>query len=226
MRHNPDIFPPDEAHFLLSGMAGNLELKTVCPTEAKTDQIGIICHPHPLMQGTMDNKVVTTAMRAFRELGICTVRFNYRGVGASEGSYDDGRGEFADLLTVMEWAQKVMPHAKIHLVGFSFGAFIAFQGAMRHPDLVQSLISLAPSVQKWTYSSKILMQCPWQIIMGTADEVASVPALIEWYKTVEDQASLLLLPKTGHFFHGKLVILKSYIKKFIQLNESVSSAES
>jgi uncharacterized protein len=219
MNQNPDRFPADEAHFLLSGQAGHLELKTFCPMECNQEQIAIICHPHPLQQGSMDNKVVTTAMRAFRELGIRTVRFNYRGVGASEGSYDKERGASADLQTVIEWAQTVLPQSNIHLVGFSFGAFIAFQGALNYKEVVHSLILLGPSVQNSPYGSIIgRPECPWQIIMGTADEVVSVQAVIEWYETIEDQASLLLLPKTGHFFHGKLIILKSYIKQFIQLN--------
>ena len=218
MQHNPVVFPTGDAHFLLSGSVGHLELKTHAPLGATGEQVGIVCHPHPLQQGTMDNKVVTTVMRAFRDLECCAVRFNYRGVGLSEGVYDEGRGECLDLLVVMTWIQKVMPQAKIHLIGFSFGAWIAFQGAVQYPAGVKSLISIAPSVQKWDLLEEWgAVGCPWQIMIGTADELVPVQEVLEWYKTVADRAGLLLLPKTGHFFHGKLLVLKAYIKQFIVL---------
>lgn len=218
MQRNPELFPiSEDDHFIISGVVGDLEVKTHCPPNFNINQIGIICHPHPLYQGTMDNKVVTTAMRAFRDLEIPSVRFNYRGVGASQGSYGEGVGEAEDLLAVIKWVQMMAPGAGIHLVGFSFGAFIALSGAARCPEVVKSVLSLAPSVLNSPYASiSPLVTCPWQVIMGTADEVVSVHAVMDWYKMVESQASLILLPKTGHFFHGKLTLLKSYIKQFLQ----------
>ncbi len=131
---NPQIFPENDAHILIEGEAGQLELLTTSPDDQSTQNKGvaIICHPHPLHQGTMNNKVVHTLSKAFHNKGLYTVRFNYRGVGKSEGSYGDSIGEVADLLSVLKWVDSVLDSPAIYLAGFSFGAFIAARGAALH----------------------------------------------------------------------------------------------
>jgi alpha/beta superfamily hydrolase len=116
----PAHFPDAASELLLPGPAGSLELAIELPEpELARAGTAILCHPHPLHRGTMHNKVVTMAERSLRELGLRTVRFNFRGVGASEGEYDDGRGETLDLLAVAEWVQKARPNDALWLCGFS-----------------------------------------------------------------------------------------------------------
>ncbi len=119
---------PEEKSFFIKGPSGNLEVKSLGLGEKTIT--GIICHPHPLYQGTMDNKVVTTILRAWKELGIATIRFNFRGVGKSEGHYGEGKGEVEDLKAVIDWVQNSQNSQnnrsfKLWLGGFSFGAAIA-----------------------------------------------------------------------------------------------------
>ena len=140
--------PPLAGSLMLPGPAGALELFIDLP-EASEARLGlaIVCHPHPLEGGTMHNKVVTMAARSLRELGLTTVRFNFRGVGMSEGSYDNGRGETLDLLAVAQWAQQARPDHRLWLGGFSFGAWIALLGARHLP--VAQVISIAPPAGRW-----------------------------------------------------------------------------
>ena len=218
MQSEPRGFPVGSHTFLLPGEVGLLEVSTTWLGDAGTlpDKVGIICHPHPLMGGTMHNKVVTTLGKALTETGYAVLRFNYRGVGQSEGSYGNSVGESHDLFVIMEWVQRVCPEASIALAGFSFGAFIALNGAVKEPA-VTHLLSVAPAVHNQDYPSlSQQIQCPWQIIMGIEDEVVSWEAVVDWYRSVAHQASLLLLPKTGHFFHGQLLVLRDYAAHFFR----------
>lgn len=124
---------PNEIATEVKGPAGKLEVAVGTPIGIDRSALGIICHPHPLHGGTMYNKVVTTLARTLQGLGLTTVRFNFRGVGKSQGEYDHGRGEIDDLLAVAAWLQKEMGHQEIWLAGFSFGAYIAANGAVRLP---------------------------------------------------------------------------------------------
>ena len=134
------------------GAAGALQLAV---TEVGVDtgdssskpQVVVICHPHPEQGGTMENKVVTTLMRTYRDLGVTSVRFNFRGVGASEGLYDSGRGEVGDVLAVCVWAEKRWPEAQLLLAGFSFGAAMAAQASYQFAQL-QHLLLIAPPVMR------------------------------------------------------------------------------
>ena len=112
-------FPRESETFLLSGAIGQLEVMTTWTGDSAVG-VAIICHPHPLKEGTMHNKVVTILAKAFEKLGFATVRFNYRGVGKSEGSYGDIQGEIEDLLSVKSWVNQVLPEVNCYLAGFSF----------------------------------------------------------------------------------------------------------
>ena len=141
-------FPEGESAFFVSGPVGQLEailLKNAQPSQG----VAVICHPHPLKEGTMHNKVVHTLSRAFLKRGIDSIRFNYRGVGKSEGSYGDSVGETADLLAVLAWVDSLYPHSQIYLAGFSFGAYIAAMGATQHA--CHQLFSIAPAVAHQPY---------------------------------------------------------------------------
>lgn len=209
MLKNPTTFPPNESHFLLNGPAGLLELvtlNTIHPAKA----IAIICHPHPLYEGTMHNKVVHTLSRAFFRKEIASVRFNFRGVGKSEGEHDFSIGEVEDLMVVIDWVKRVAPDKNIILAGFSFGAYIAAKGASQI-DCAQ-LFSIAPAVTNQPYDT-LAVRCPWIVIQGENDEVIDPQVVFTWHET-HPQANRLLIkmPNTSHFFHGKLIELRTIVE--------------
>ena len=133
-----DEFPTSRQEFILRGPTGNLECVADVPDPAEERPATIvICHPHPLHGGTMHNKVVTILERSMRELGLRTVRFNFRGVGESEGSHDDGYGETDDLFAVTEWVRHTRPDDDLWLGGFSFGSYISQRAAQNLKHIMQ-----------------------------------------------------------------------------------------
>lgn len=197
-------FPKDEKTFLLPASNGNLELHTT--PEPKDSPIAIICHPHPLYGGTMQNKVVTTLAKTFRELNFRTIRFNFRGIGKSTGTYDNGKGELEDLLSIYHWIKTIEPETKITLAGFSFGAYIATKASTIVP--AEKLICVAPAVEHFDMSELNNIPCPWILILATADEVVSYPKQLEWLNLQKNPPFLIQIEGASHFFHGKLVELK------------------
>lgn len=205
------FFPTTETTFLLPGPAGNLEVMATPATEKLRNAVALICHPHPLHGGTMHNKVVSTLARTFKELGLHTVRFNFRGVGQSEGHFGDGVGETEDLLTVVDWVKRVCPHDELWLAGFSFGGFIAARVATQIP--VVQLVTVAPQVSRFTSSHFPPITVPWILVQGEEDKVVSSEAVFEWVETLNPKPILIRIPGTGHFFHGKLVELRNRLKE-------------
>lgn len=197
------------------GPTGSLEA-VLHDTDMPITHVGIICHPHPLQEGTMHNKVVTTVARSFNDMGIAALRFNYRGVGLSEGQYGDVDGEVADCLAVVAWALQQWPNAKLWLAGFSFGAYIAAAVAAKVPT--QQLISIAPAVERMPYATLGKVSCPWLVIQGEADDVVTPQAVYDWFDALDAQKTLVRLPDTGHFFHGKLMDLRREIEMFTQVS--------
>ena len=213
----PTTFPSEPATLTLAGPAGLIEAATDVPKpEDARRGVAIICHPHPLHGGTMQNKVVTMIDRALRELGFATVRFNFRGVGKSEGVHDNGHGETLDLLAVAEWAQRVRPDDALWLAGFSFGSYVAARAARHLP--VRQMISVAPPVAKWSFDKLPAFAAPWLVIQGEDDDIAEPQAVRDWLKRTEHPPQLVELPATGHFFHGKLMDLRGAIKNAVRTN--------
>lgn len=212
---NPDTFPKNDAHILIKGEAGQLELLTTSPDDQSTQNpsVAIICHPHPLHQGTMNNKVVYTLSKAFHNKGLYTVRFNYRGVGKSEGTYGDSIGEVADLLSVLKWVDAVLDKPSIYLAGFSFGAFIAARGAALHD--CKQLYSIAPAVTNQPYETLSTVDCPWIVVQGENDEVIGPQKVYEWFERAhKPNMQLIRFAQTSHFFHGKLVELRDTVEQY------------
>ena len=204
-------FPSESTTLLLDGPAGALEM-AVDRSEAKPlPAVAIICHPLPIEGGTMHNKVVTMLARSLRELGLDTVRFNFRGTGNSEGSFDDGVGEADDLRAVAAWVRAQRPDAALWLAGFSFGAYVSLRMAAElQPSM---LVSIAPPVRRsWDFDSLVPPTCPWLVIQGEADEVVDPQAVFDWIDTMRDPPDLVRMPDTGHFFHRKLMDLRGAIK--------------
>jgi alpha/beta superfamily hydrolase len=166
-------FPSERGEFLLRGPVGMLECATDVPEpDCERPATIIICHPHPLHGGTMHNKVVTILERSMRELGLRTVRFNFRGTGDSEGEHDDGYGEIDDLFAVAEWVRRTRPDDSLWLGGFSFGSFITLRAAL-NLDIGQ-LISIAPPTDRYAFDCLNHPDCPWLVIQGDLDEVVSI----------------------------------------------------
>jgi uncharacterized protein len=175
------------------------------------EKFAVICHPHPLYQGSMQNKVVTTVAKALAELGIESIRFNYRGVGNSDGIYDSAIGEVADCLSVVNYGYSRWPRAELWLAGFSFGAYIAAKASeVAHP--VQ-LIGIAPAVQNNNYLA-LNVTSPWLIIQPDNDEVVPPQLVYNWYEQNKQGKALIKIPDSSHFFHGKLIELQQEIVNY------------
>lgn len=201
-KHNPLIIP---------GPAGDLEAVILPPAQEQAKIVVIICHPHPLYGGTMDNKVVTTAGRAFYDLGVWHIRFNFRGIGVSQGVYDQGHGEVQDLAAILAWTKKQFPDYQLWLAGFSFGAYIAMQGAVNDPTIKQ-LITIAPAVNHFDFQEAAKVHCPWLLLMGEADELVPFEQVQQWVKELPRPITTIYFPGVGHFFHGHLVALREQLK--------------
>ncbi len=192
----------------IAGPVGALEALCTEPTGG-IEAFAVVCHPHPLFGGTMDNKVVTTLARALQECGMATVRFNFRGVNSSEGSYDEGRGETEDAVAVADWAARRWPGTRLVAAGFSFGAYVAWCLAARRA--ATRLITIAPPVQRFDFSVCEPPEVPWLVVQGDADEVVDAESVRTWAQSALPRASLVLLPGVGHFFHGHLQELRAAV---------------
>lgn len=195
---------------IVAGPAGALEV-AFDPAEVPKAVVAVLCHPLPTEGGSMHNKVVTMAARALRESGVGTVRFNFRGVGASEGSFDDGQGEGDDLRAVANWARAQHPNAALWLAGFSFGAYVSLRMcAELQPS---ALLSIAPPVgRSWDFKAIVAPACPWLVIQGDADEIVDADAVQDWVQSLPHPPRLVRMPDTSHFFHRKLMDLRGAIR--------------
>lgn len=200
-------------YLLQTGPAGALEVAIDRPADAARG-VAVIAHPHPLHGGTMTNKVVQTLARAFVLAGWTAVRFNFRGVGRSEGAYDEGRGELQDLLAVVR-AQA--PEGPLCLAGFSFGAFVTShavaqvhpQRELRHVVLVgtaASRFAVAPLAPELHLRSLV--------IHGEQDDTVPLAAVMDWARP--QALPVLVVPGGGHFFHGQLPLLRDCVLRHLR----------
>lgn len=202
---------PNETANQVVGPAGKLEVAVGTPIGLDRNALGIICHPHPLHGGTMYNKVVTTLARTLQGAGLTTVRFNFRGVGQSQGEYDHGRGEVDDLLAVAKWLQNEMGHQEIWLAGFSFGAFIAASGAVQLPT--KKLITIAPPVMHFPMRDLPPILCDWIVVQGEKDDVVPPEEVFIFAESRQPPPAIIRLPEADHFFHGQLGELRSKLEE-------------
>jgi alpha/beta superfamily hydrolase len=202
----------------LAGEAGRLEAVVEVPqSEASPVAFAVVCHPHPQHGGTMNNKVVTTIARAAHLAGAACIRFNYRGVGASEGSYDEGHGEARDALTAIAHGRRTWPDAVLWLAGFSFGGCIALRCSTAHEaGAVDRLLTVAPALASHFGSPGeiVVPRCPWLVLQGQDDEVVDAKQAIEWAGALNPAPELLVLPGVGHYFHGALNELQDHASGF------------
>lgn len=202
-----------EKAIYIPSTVGQLEAIVVEQTN-KPQRVGIICHPNPLEGGTMHNKVVSTLERTIRELGLTTVRFNYRGVGSSDGSYNDTIGETQDVLSVIHWARINHPEASISLFGFSFGSYVSLKAAIEDQD-IELLVSVAPAITHHHFAG-LHPHCPWLVIKAEADELVSMPEVDTWLETLSPKPDVISFPETSHFFHGKLIELRQQLTAYLK----------
>jgi hypothetical protein len=200
----------------LPGPAGPLETKLELPdVEDELPAVfGVACHPHPLFGGTMDNKVTHVLARSMMECGAPAFRFNFRGVGASGGSFDNGRGEADDLAAVVAEGRRRFPGAALWLGGFSFGAFVALRAAQTLNPV--KLVAIAPPVARFELGSVAHPECDWMLAQGDADDVVPPEAVLAWAAEQPRKPRLHVLAGAGHFFHGKLHELKPLILDFLK----------
>lgn len=199
-----------EEQLLIEGPAGPLEV--VLTRAEQPTALAVICHPHPLHGGTLHNKVVHTLMRAARDQGASTVRFNFRGVGKSIGEHDDGRGETADCLAVIDWARRELGDLPLWVMGFSFGGYVAAAAASQLQQWPQRLVLVAPSVERMPFADLMPLAGPATVLMGEADEVVASEAVFDMLEG-QPGVDMQRFAATGHFFHGKLVELKAVAER-------------
>jgi alpha/beta superfamily hydrolase len=190
----------------IAGPAGALSVAVDTTTDLPSRGLAVICHPHPLQGGTMDNKVVTTLARALVQRGWRVVRFDYRGVRQSAGSWDDGRGEVDDALAVIA-AHRVAGEPLV-LGGFSFGGYVAAAAAAKLPesDKAQRMVLVAPSTIKHDAPPVAVETL---LVHGEADDVVPLSASMDWARP--QGLPVVVVPGAGHFFHGQLMILKALV---------------
>ena len=207
-------FPDDNGSFLLDGPAGALEV-AVDRADAPRHVVAIVCHPLPTEGGSMHNKVVTMAARALRECGVDTVRFNFRCVGASEGSFDDGNGESDDLRAVAAWVRAQRPDAALWLAGFSFGAYVSLR--MTAELQPSGLVTIAPPVgRSWNFDAIVPPSCPWLLVQGEQDEIVDPQAVYAWAATMPNPPEVVRMAGASHFFHRKLIDLRGAVRNGVR----------
>lgn len=201
-----------ETPVMIDGPSGQLEALSLEVAEARG--VALICHPNPVQGGTMLNKVVSTLQRTARDAGYHTLRFNYRGVGASAGSHDMGSGEVDDAEAVAHWLRERYPELPLTLLGFSFGGFVAASlGARLEQQGIEpaQLFMIAPAVMRLSGDNPPAERCPMVVIQPDADEVVEPQLVYDWSANLGRAHELLKVAECGHFFHGKLTDLKDLL---------------
>lgn len=197
-------------HFLINGPVGPLEAVF---SPAKNDEakgIGIICHPHPLYGGSLSNKVVHIISNTFNEMGLHTLRFNFRGVGHSRGRFDKGVGEVEDLRAAYTWMHQRYPELPLWLAGFSFGSFVALKAQRELAP--ERLLIVAPPVAMFDFDNSDSPGMPWMVVQGARDEVSSPDRVSVWVGQHKDNPpQYVWMGDADHFFHGKLGKLRECV---------------
>jgi len=197
----------------LQGAAGRIEVQRDQPAEAPRG-VAVIAHPHPLFSGTMDNKVVQTLARAFVAGGWTAVRFNFRGVGASEGVHDEGRGELEDMLDVV---RQLAPEGPLAIAGFSFGAFVASGAVSRlwaERDVRQIVLVGTAAARNVVSPLPVEAHERALVIHGEADDTVALSAVMDWARP--QSLPVTVIAGGGHFFHGQLPLLKSLVARHLR----------
>jgi alpha/beta superfamily hydrolase len=196
----------------IQGQSGRIEMALDEPAAASKG-VAVIAHPHPLFGGTMDNKVVQTLARAFTQCGWTAVRFNFRGVGGSEGCHDEGRGELLDMLSVVRYAA---PAGQLALAGFSFGAFVTTHAlaALEQEREIDRLVLVGTAASRFAVAPvPSQAHAKTLVIHGESDDTVPLANVLDWARP--QLLPVMVVPGVGHFFHGQLPLLKSLVVRHL-----------
>ncbi len=196
----------------LKGPAGNLEALLQEHAGAAHERIALVCHPHPLYGGTLHNKVTHRIASTLFARGAAVLRFNFRGVGRSEGVHDRGQGELQDARTLLEWLRLRHPSAGVWVAGFSFGSWVASRVAAADPT-VRHLLLVAPPVHTQTFEEMRTCAVPKLVIQGTTDKVSKPEILARVYPTWAEPKHLEEVEGASHFFDRRLAELAMAIER-------------
>jgi len=203
---------------IMNGPEGRLEGR-YHPAKSPTAPLALILHPHPQGGGTMHNKIVYQLFHVFTRRGFAVLRFNFRGVGRSQGEFDNGVGELSDAAAALDWLQQFNPNASsCWVAGFSFGAWIGMQLLMRRPE-IRGFISVAPPANMYDFS--FLAPCPSSgiVVNGTADDIVSPNSVDKLVAKLKTQKQITIDHKTiegaGHFFENSLEELIGIIETYL-----------
>lgn len=194
--------------FYLTGGAGKMECLLDLPEEAPRG-IALVAHPHPLYGGTMENKVTQTLARTFVTLGYATARFNFRGVGESEGEHDRGHGEVDDMLVMLNHMQEQYPGLPVALSGFSFGTFVQAQLQARlaaEGKSIERMVLVGTAAGKWPMPS---VPEDTILIHGELDDTITLQMVFDWARPLE--IPVIVIPGADHFFHRRLNPIKNLV---------------
>lgn len=197
----------------IAAPAGSLQVRAIWQD---SPLVMVICHPHPLFGGTMDNKVVTTLARYGKARGASVVMFNFRGVGSSTGTHDNGVGEVDDLRAVLSWLVRQTDARQLILAGFSFGAYIAAAGSARMNTWLleglqlQRLVLVAPAVHHYPMNA-LRLPSDTVVLIGEDDEIVPPQDVLDWAARLSLHATLM--PACSHFFHGHLADLSAQLER-------------
>jgi alpha/beta superfamily hydrolase len=204
---------------MIPGPAGRLEAVVAAPPHERPAGVAVVCHPHPLYGGALSNKVVYTLASCALKAGLVALRFNFRGVGRSEGQYDQGRGETEDALAAVAWLRERQPGAPLWLAGFSFGAYVALAAAARARPA--ALVSVSIPFGRVLGSSGAFVapphpNCPWLALHSRDDEVVNYEETRRALQAYHPPPQLVTLDGAGHFWHGRLGDLQQAVLPFVQ----------
>ena len=194
-----------QSRLSIDGPAGKLEIVANDPGGARRG-VALVAHPHPLYGGTLDNKVVQTLAKAFFASRFCALRLNFRGVGASDGVFDEGRGEIEDFLALAEHARRTYGGGELALGGFSFGGFVAASAAQQLGP--KHLVLVAPAVGRFPVGA---VPAGTLVVHGEEDDVVPLKDALDWARP--QQLPIVVFPGAGHFFHGNLVALQKLVER-------------
>jgi alpha/beta superfamily hydrolase len=197
-----------------AGPAGRVQVLRDTPEAGASIGTAVIAHPHPLYGGTMDNKVVQTVARAFVQCGWTALRFNFRGVGGSEGAYDEGRGELQDYLGVVD---ALAPQGVLALAGFSFGAFVAgnaLQALWTQRD-IRSVVLVGTAVSRFSVPAlPVESHDRTLVVHGESDDTVALADVLDWARP--QSLPVTVVPGVEHFFHGQLPLLKNLVVRHLR----------
>jgi alpha/beta superfamily hydrolase len=178
----------------------------------------VVCHPHPLFGGTLDNKVVVGVARALTDLGLLVVRFNFRGAGGSEGRHDAGRGELEDVRAALDAAADLAPDERprpLLMAGYSFGAWVGLRAGIGDAR-VAALLAVAPPVNLYDFSEVADSDRPLAVVYARQDEIVSTRAVEAWLTTCANPARVTAVDGAGHLFHGRQAAVRDAVREFVQ----------